>query len=72
MIIITEQQKAYLKEQSVPFEDALAEDDIDALLEIIDDAIVENIVTNNDDTDEIGIMLQRIYDQIRFVQNTED
>lgn len=72
MIIITEQQKAYLKERSVPFEDALAADDLDALLEIIDDAVVENIVTHNDEPDEVGIQLQRIYDQIRFVQNVED
>jgi|GEM_PF-4110798 len=39
----------------------------EALLTAIDDAIVENIVANNDEPDETGIALQRIYDQIRYL-----
>ena len=68
---ITEEQKAYLRENSVEFEDALEKNDLEALLEAIDDAIVENIVTHNDEPDETGIRLQRIYDQIRYIQNME-
>lgn len=71
MINITEEQKAYLQDHSVEFEDALEKDDLEALLEIIDDAVVENIVTHGDEPDEIGIKLQRIYDEIRFIQNVE-
>ena len=48
----TEEQKAYLRENSVEFEDALEKNDLEALLEAIDDAIVENIVTHNDEPDE--------------------
>ncbi len=70
-IEITEEQKAYLWENSVEFEDALEKNDLEALLEAIDDAIVENIVTHNDEPDETGIRLQRIYDQIRYIQNME-
>ncbi len=70
-IEITEEQKAYLRENSVEFEDALEKNDLEALLEAIDDAIVENIVTHNDEPDETGIRLQRIYDQIRYIQNME-
>lgn len=72
MISITEEQKTYLQEQGVAFEDALENNDLEALLEAIDDAIVDNIVDHNDEPDEIGIRLQRIYDQIRYIQNAED
>ena len=71
MINITEGQKAYLREQGVAFESALENDDLSALLEIIDDAIVDNIVDHNDEPDEIGIQLQRVYDQI-YNQSVED
>ncbi|MCI8933928.1 MAG: hypothetical protein HFE80_05420 [Clostridiaceae bacterium] len=69
-IEITEEQKAYLRENSVEFEDALEKNDLEALLKAIDDAIVDNIVDHNDEPDEIGIKLQRIYGQI-YNQNTE-
>lgn len=72
MINITEEQKTYLQEQGVEFEDALYRGDLEALLEVIDDAIVENIVTHGDEPDENGIRLQRIYDQIRYIQNAGD
>ncbi|MCI8857672.1 MAG: hypothetical protein HFH26_14185 [Clostridiaceae bacterium] len=71
MINITEEQKAYLRDHAVEFEEALEKDDLAALLEIIDDAVVENIVTHGDEPDETGIRLQRIYDDIRFIQNAE-
>lgn len=69
MISITEEQKKYLLEQSIDINDALRNDDLGALLLVIDDAIVDNIVDLNDEPDEIGIKLQRIYDQI-YNQNT--
>lgn len=72
MINITEEQKTYLQEHGVAFEDALERNDLEALLEVIDDAIVDNIVDHNDEPDEIGIRLQRIYDEIRYIQNAEE
>ena len=39
------------------------------LLEVIDDAIAENIVNNNDEPDQSGIALQRVYDQLRGTGN---
>ena len=39
------------------------------LLEVIDDAIAENIVNNNDEPDQSGIALQRVYDQLRRTGN---
>lgn len=71
MLVVTEEQKEYLKSQSVDISGALERDDLGELLLTIDDAIVENIVTHNDEPDEIGIKLQRIYDQV-YNQNTED
>lgn len=64
MIHITNKQKEYLESQSVDIKAALEADDLDALLDIIDDAIVDNIVNHNDEPDETGIALQRVYDQI--------
>lgn len=71
MIKITEEQKRYLLEQSVDVNDALENNDLGALLLVIDDAIVDNIVDHDDEPDEIGINLQRIYDQI-YNQNMEN
>ena len=71
MINITEEQKAYLRDHAVEFEKAREKDDLAALLEIIDDAVVENIVTHGDEPDMVGIQLQRIYDEIRYIQNVE-
>lgn len=64
MIVITDAQKEYLIQRGVPVEKYIIEDDIDSFLEAIDDLIVENIVTHNDEPDDVGIKLQRIYDQI--------
>ncbi len=65
MIKITEEQKSFLYEQDIDITEAISTDNVDLLLEVVDDAIVDNIVDNNDEPDEIGIKLQRIYDQIR-------
>lgn len=64
MIYITETQKEYLQSQSVDISDALEKDDFWALLDTINGTILDNIVTHNDEPDEIGVKLQRIYDQI--------
>ena len=65
MIKITEEQKSFLYNQDIDITDAISTDNVDLLLEVVDDAIVDNIVDNNEEPDEIGIKLQRIYDQIR-------
>lgn len=40
--------------------------EIDVLLESIDDAIVDEIVSHNDEITDNGIELQKIYDLIAF------
>jgi hypothetical protein len=64
MIIITERQKEYLKSYIENIDDLIEKDDIQLLLDTIDDEIVDNILGNNDEPDEEGIELQKIYDQI--------
>lgn len=64
MIVINNVQKNYLVQHGIAVEKYIIADDIDSLLEAIDDAVVENIVTHNDEPDETGIKLQRIYDEI--------
>ena len=38
--------------------------DVQAVLDAIDDVIVDNILANNDEPDDEGIKLQKIYDDI--------
>lgn len=42
--------------------------DTQGVLDAIDDVIVDNILSNNDEPDNKGIKLQKIYDEI-FNQN---
>ena len=43
--------------------------DVQEVLDAIDDVIVSNILGNNDEPDEEGIRLQRIYDDIFYENN---
>lgn len=67
MIIKTEQinmVKPYIEN----IEDIVKSGDVQAVLDAIDDVIVDNILANNDEPDSEGIKLQKIYDEI-FNQN---
>lgn len=66
-MIIKESQIKVLKPYIENIEDLVAEDDVQAVLDAIDDAIVDNILGNNDEPDEEGIKLQNIYDEIYFL-----
>ena len=67
MIVKTEQIKE-LKPYIENIEDLIAEGDVQVVLDAIDYVIVDNILGNNDEPDNEGIKLQKIYDQI-FNQN---
>lgn len=61
---VTEEQIEILTPYIENLEELLAGDDVQALLDAIDDVIVNNILGNNEEPDKEGILLQRIYDQI--------
>ena len=65
---VTEEQIAILKPYIANIEELIKNDDVQEVLDAIDDVIIENILGNNDEPDEEGIKIQRIYDQI-FNQN---
>ena len=67
MIVKTEQIEA-LKQYIDDIEDLVKSDDVQLVLDAIDDVIVDNILANNDEPDDEGIKLQKIYDEI-FNQN---
>ena len=67
MIIKTEQIEM-LKPYIENIEDLIAEGDVQVVLDAIDDVIVDNILGNDDEPDEEGIKLQKVYDEI-FYQN---
>ena len=49
-------------------QDIISSENVQDLLDAIDDVIVDNILGNNDEPDEEGIKLQKIYDEI-YKQN---
>lgn len=61
--MLSERQTELLKKHNISVS---GYNSIEELLEAIDDAVVENIVTHNDEPDNEGIELQRIYDGIRW------
>lgn len=72
MVIISKEDIEYLKDNCINISTPMQNDDVEKVLEIIDDAIVDNIVDNNDEPDDIGIYLQRIYDRIKADNRYED
>lgn len=67
-MIIKNEQIEELKPYIENVDELVQNDDVQGLLDAIDDVIVDNILGNNDEPDEEGIKLQRIYDEI-FNQN---
>jgi len=67
-VIIKEEQVKKLKPYIENIDELIKGDDVQAVLDAIDDVIVDNILGNNDEPDEEGIALQKIYDEV-FNQN---
>lgn len=67
MIVKTEHIEM-LKPHIENIEDLIEAGDVQEVLDAIDDVIVDNIVANNDEPDDEGVKLQKIYDEI-FNQN---
>lgn len=67
-MIIKDEQIAALKPYIENIESLIESDDVQEVLDAIDDVIVDNILGNNDEPDDEGIKLQKIYDEI-FNQN---
>ena len=63
MIVKTEQIEM-LKPHIENIEDLIETGDVQAVLDAIDDVILDNILVNNDEPDDEGIKLQKIYDEI--------
>ena len=63
-MIITDEQIAALHPYIKNIEELIAADDVDALLDAVDDVVVDNIVAHNDEPDEEGNRIQGIYDDI--------
>jgi len=64
-MIITEEQIKILKEYAPNTIKFIKEDDLGELLSTLDDYIIEDIMSHEDNEPrEIGIKLQKVYDQI--------
>ena len=53
-----------LKQYIENVEILIAEDDVQMVLDAIDDVIVNNILGNDNEPDDEGIRIQKIYDEI--------
>lgn len=67
-MIVKAEHVEVLKKHIEDIETLIRSDDVQMVLDAIDDVIVDNILANNDEPDEEGIKLQKIYDEI-FDQN---
>ena len=63
-MIINDEQIEVLEQYIENINEFIQNDDVQGLLDTIDDIIVDNILGNNDEPDEEGIKLQKIYDEI--------
>lgn len=63
-MIVKAEQIEVLKLYIENIEELVESDDVQAVLDAIDDVIVDNILANNDEPDDEGIKLQKIYDEI--------
>ena len=63
-MIVKAEQIEVLKPYIKNIEELVESDDVQAVLDAIDDVIVDNILANNDEPDDEGIKLQKIYDEI--------
>lgn len=63
-MIVKAEQIEVLKSYIENIEELVELDDVQAVLDAIDDVIVDNILANNDEPDDEGIKLQKIYDEI--------
>lgn len=68
-MIITDQQIRELEVYIKNIKELVQKGDVQEVLDAIDDVIVSNILGNNDEPDEEGIRLQRIYDDIFYENN---
>lgn len=64
MMIAKDEQIKILKIYIENIEELIEEDDVQAVLDSIDDIIVDNILKNDEEPDAEGIKLQKIYDEI--------
>ena len=67
-VLVTDRQRSELKKYIADIDRIILHGDIQSLLDAIDEVIIDNILANNDEPDEEGVKLQKIYDEI-FEQN---
>ena len=63
-MIVTAEQIEALRPYIGNIEEMVSADDVDALLDAVDDVVIDNILGNNNEPDEEGNRIQRIYDDI--------
>lgn len=67
-MIVTDKQIEYLKPYISNIESFVNTFDIQGLLDAVNDIIIDDIVSNDDEPTAVGIALQKIWDDI-FYQN---
>lgn len=63
-MIVTAEQIEALRPYIGNIEEMVSADDVDALLDAVDDVVINNILGNNNEPDAEGKRIQGIYDDI--------
>lgn len=63
-MIVKDEQIEILKPYIENIDELVQNGSVQEVLDAIDDAIVDNILGNDDEPDEEGIKLQKVYDEI--------
>ncbi len=64
MINVTKEQIELLRKYVPSIDELVQGNDVKAILDAIDDVIIDGMLGNNDEPTDSGIMLQRVYDQV--------
>lgn len=67
MIVIKKEHIRILRHYIDNLDDLIRQDDVQLLLDAVNDVIIENILDNDDEPDEEGIRLQKIWDEIFYL-----
>lgn len=67
-MLLKKEQKTFLHEHIKGAAEAIAADQLDKLLDVLDDVIVDDVMEHNGELSPYGLKLQRMWDDI-FYEN---
>lgn len=66
MMKISQEDRMFLISHGVDISLPLCQNDLRGVLEVVADALVDNLVSHNDEGDEVGVELKKIFDRVKY------